>query len=163
MGREHFERLVFAHAWQAVLEAECAVVHARGVENFSQVTIRGIKGDLEFGFCRRCFANGFDLVLDVMRVEPFECVAAGAAFLISVNLEHDRRLKNFLRLACGLLHRRCDVGGEPREQLRLRGDECRVAVRLQWLAIDEGSCRSDPALGQGIEAPTGFDDRMAVA
>ena len=160
MGREHFERLVHAHAWQAVLEAECAVVHARGVENFSQVTIRGIKGDLEFGHCRRRFANGFDLVLDVMRVEPFERVTAGAAFLISVNFEHNGRLKFFSQPS---LHRRCDVGGEPREQLRLRGDECRVAVRLQWLAIDEGSCRSDPALGQGIEAPAGLDDRMAVA
>ena len=163
MGREHFERLVFAHVWQAVLEAECAVVHARGVKNFSQVTIRGIKGDLEFGFCRRCFADGFDLVLDAMRVEPFERVTAGAAFLVNVNFEHDGRLKFFLRLSCRSLHRRCDVGGEPREQLRLRGDKCRVAVRLQWLAIDEASCRGDPAFGQGIEAPTGFDDRMAVA
>ena len=163
MGREHFERLVHAHAWQAVLEAECAVVHARGIENFSQVTIRGIKGDLEFGHCRRRFADSFDLVLDVMRVEPFECVAAGAAFLISVNFEHHGPLKIFSRLSRGLLHRRCDVGGEPREQLRLRGDKCRVAVRLQWLAIDEGSCRGDPAFGQGIEAPAGFDDRMAVA
>jgi hypothetical protein len=92
VGRKKFECLLSREAGKLVFDPERPVVHAGGVPKFAQIPIHPFQCRFEFGDAGWGFADGLELVGNSTGIEPFDGIAASAAFLIDVNGKHPLRM-----------------------------------------------------------------------
>lgn len=152
--RKQLERFRLAHCRKFVLQSEFPIIDARSVEQLPQISAGRGKNGLQLINRRRSFADRLHLIADAAGIEPFHRVAAGAAFLVSVNSQHASDLDSFPGRCKS---RRPLMKSRLLEQIRA---ELRASLeRLSKAAFEAHAAATDP----GSKAEGKYDTRSLEA
>ncbi len=139
---------------ELIFQLHFPIIISRCIKNRRPFPSRRSECSFQLWNARRRFPNRFCLMSDVVFLEPFNSISAGAAFLVNVDRDHG---SNLARLAS-----RCKAGCPPMksELLAIIRAELRAQLeRLSKAALEAHAAATDP----GSKAEGKYDTRSLEA